>query len=72
VTLARIVCRKRAAGLADPFAVCQRRPSRPWQQAYVEKMLCQEWSNEQVTDVLRSQGGFNMSFQTIYRHPRRD
>lgn len=38
----------------------------------VETLLKQRWSPEQVAGVLSTQGQFQISFQTIYRHVRRD
>lgn len=42
-----------------------------WQYARVEALLRQQWSPEQVASTLK-QGEFQISFQTIYRHVRRD
>lgn len=43
----------------------------PWQQARVEALLMKQWSPEQVAAVL-SRDEFAISFQSIYRHVRRD
>ena len=43
-----------------------------WQYARVEQLLKQQWSPEQVADTLKKDGEFQISFQTIYRHVRRD
>lgn len=43
----------------------------PWQYARVESLLMQQWSPEQISAVLRK-GEFAISFQSIYRHVRRD
>ncbi len=38
----------------------------------VEQLLKQDWSPEQVAGLLKKQEEFSISFQTIYRHVRRD
>ena len=38
----------------------------------VEQLLKQQWSPEQVGSTLKKQGEFAISYQTIYRHVRRD
>jgi transposase, IS30 family len=43
-----------------------------WQYSRVEHLLRQQWSPEQVANILKKQGEFLMSFQTIYRHVWRD
>ena len=43
-----------------------------WQYSRVEHLLRQQWSPEQVANLLKKEGEFVMSFQTIYRHIRRD
>ena len=43
-----------------------------WQYARVDELLKQQWSPEQVADTLKKYGEFQISFQTIYRHVRRD
>ncbi|MGH8109015.1 MAG: IS30 family transposase [Burkholderiales bacterium] len=43
-----------------------------WQYQRVEHLLRQQWSPEQVSSHLKKEGEFVMSFQTIYRHVRRD
>ena len=43
-----------------------------WQYLRVERLLRQQWSPEQVANTLKKQGEFAISFQTIYRHVRRD
>lgn len=43
-----------------------------WQYARVEALLRQQWSPEQIANTLSKQGEFRISFQTIYRHVRRD
>ena len=43
-----------------------------WQYARVDELLKQQWSPEQVADTLKKFGEFQISFQTIYRHVRRD
>jgi len=43
-----------------------------WQYARVEHLLRQQWSPEQVANMLKKEGEFVMSFQTIYRHVWRD
>lgn len=50
-----------------------RRGSRhtPWQYGRVEALLMQQWSPEQIAAVLRK-SEFAISFQSIYRHVRRD
>ena len=40
--------------------------------ARVDELLKQQWSPEQVADTLKKYGEFQISFQTIYRHVRRD
>ncbi len=42
------------------------------QYAQLEELLKQQWSAEQIAGTLHKQGGFRISFQTIYRHVRRD
>ena len=42
------------------------------QYARIEELLKQQWSPEQIADTLHKQGEFRISFQTIYRHVRRD
>lgn len=42
------------------------------QYARVEELLKQQWSPEQIASTLHKQGEFRISFQTIYRHVRRD
>ena len=43
----------------------------PWQYERVESLLMQQWSPEQIAAVLRK-NEFSISFQSIYRHVRRD
>ncbi|MGQ4584274.1 IS30 family transposase [Lysobacter sp. F60174L2] len=43
-----------------------------WQYARVESLLQQQWSPEQIANTLRKQEEFQISFQSIYRHVRRD
>ena len=43
-----------------------------WQYSRVEHLLRQQWSPEQVANLLKKEGEFVMSFQTIYRHVWRD
>lgn len=43
-----------------------------WQYSRVEHLLRQQWSPEQVANILRKEGEFVISFQTIYRHIWRD
>lgn len=43
-----------------------------WQYSRVEQLLRQQWSPEQVANMLKKEGEFVMSFQTIYRHVWRD
>lgn len=43
-----------------------------WQYARVDELLKQQWSPEQIADTLHKQGEFQISFQSIYRHVRRD
>ena len=43
-----------------------------WQYSRVEHLLRQQWSPEQVANILKKEGEFVMSFQTIYRHVWRD
>ena len=43
-----------------------------WQYSRVETLLRQQWSPQQVAGTLKKQGEFAISFQTIYRHVRRD
>lgn len=43
-----------------------------WQYARVESLLKQQWSPEQVASTLSKQEEFQISFQSIYRHVRRD
>ena len=43
-----------------------------WQYARVESLLRQQWSPEQIARTLRKQEEFQISFQSIYRHVRRD
>ncbi len=43
-----------------------------WQYARIDQLLKQQWSPEQIADTLHKQGEFRISFQTIYRHVRRD
>ncbi len=43
-----------------------------WQYSRVNHLLRQQLSPEQVANLLRKEGEFVMSFQTIYRHIRRD
>ena len=43
-----------------------------WQYARVESLLRRQWSPEQIANVLRKQYEFRISFQSIYRHVRRD
>lgn len=43
-----------------------------FQYARIEELLKQQWSPEQIASTLRQQGEFRISFQTIYRHVRRD
>jgi IS30 family transposase len=38
----------------------------------VEQLLKQDWSPEQVAGLLKKEQEFSISFQTIYRHVRRD
>ncbi|TXK59071.1 IS30 family transposase [Alkalisalibacterium limincola] len=42
------------------------------QYARVVSLLRQQWSPEQIAGTLAQQGEFRISFQTIYRHVRRD
>jgi transposase, IS30 family len=42
------------------------------QYARVDELLRQQWSPEQIADTLKKQGEFRISFQSIYRHVRRD
>lgn len=42
------------------------------QYARIEELLKQQWSPEQIASTLHKQGEFRISFQTIYRHVRRD
>ena len=43
-----------------------------WQYSRVDELLKQQWSPEQIADTLEKCGEFQISFQTIYRHVRRD
>ena len=43
-----------------------------WQYARVDELLRPQWSPEQIADTLSRQGEFRISFQSIYRHVRRD
>jgi IS30 family transposase len=43
-----------------------------WQYARIEELLKQQWSPEQIADTLHKQNEFRISFQSIYRHVRRD
>lgn len=43
-----------------------------WQYARVESLLRQQWSPEQIASTLSKQEEFQISFQSIYRHVRRD
>lgn len=43
-----------------------------WQYSRVEALLKRQWSPEQVASILKKEGEFAISFQTIYRHVRRD
>lgn len=43
-----------------------------WQYARINTLLMQQWSPEQIARILRKQQEFQISFQTIYRHVRRD
>ena len=43
-----------------------------WQYARVEALLLRQWSPEQVAGILKREGEFAISFQSIYRHVRRD
>lgn len=43
-----------------------------WQYARIEALLRQQWSPEQIADTLKLQQMFRISYQTIYRHVRRD
>lgn len=43
-----------------------------WQYARIESLLRQQWSPEQIAGTLRKQDEFRISFQSIYRHVRRD
>lgn len=43
-----------------------------WQYSRVEHLLRQQWSPQQVANLLKKEGEFVISFQTIYRHIRRD
>ena len=43
-----------------------------WQYLRVEALLKRQWSPQQVAGALKKQGEFAISFQTIYRHVRRD
>lgn len=43
-----------------------------WQYLRVEHLLRQQFSPEQVANLLKKEGEFAMSFQTIYRHIRRN
>lgn len=43
-----------------------------WQYARVENLLRQQWSPEQIAHTVRKHEEFRISFQTIYRHVRRD
>lgn len=42
------------------------------QYARVDELLRQQWSPEQIADTLSKRGEFRISFQSIYRHVRRD
>lgn len=43
-----------------------------WQYARIEALLRQQWSPEQIAGTLSKQDEFRISFQSIYRHVRRD
>ena len=43
-----------------------------WQYARVEALLHEQWSPEQIAGTLRRNDEFSISFQSIYRHVRRD
>ncbi len=43
-----------------------------WQYLRVEDLLKRQWSPQQVAGTLKKEGEFAISFQTIYRHVRRD
>lgn len=43
-----------------------------WQYARIEALLRQQWSPEQIASTLRKQEEFRISYQSIYRHVRRD
>ena len=43
-----------------------------WQYSRVQTLLRQQWSPQQVAGTPKKQGEFAISFQTIYRHVRRD
>lgn len=43
-----------------------------WQYARIEALLRQQWSPEQIANTLRKQEEFRISYQSIYRHVRRD
>jgi len=43
-----------------------------WQYERVEALLRQQWSPEQIAGTLSAQDEFRISFQSIYRHVRRD
>lgn len=42
------------------------------QYARVDELIRQQWSPEQIADTLKKRGEFRISFQSIYRHVRRD
>lgn len=43
-----------------------------WQYSRIDELLKRQWSPEQIADTLDKDGEFQISFQTIYRHVRRD
>lgn len=43
-----------------------------WQYARIESLLRQQWSPEQIASTLKKHDEFQISFQSIYRHVRRD
>jgi IS30 family transposase len=66
------------AGRAEERAVARRRRSRRNSQfgikewTRVERLLCEQWSPEQVAGYLRRRGELCISHETIYRHIWRD
>jgi IS30 family transposase len=66
------------AGRADERAVARRKRSRRNSQfgaaawVRVERLLCEQWSPEQVAGHLRRRGELSISHETIYRHIWRD